>query len=353
VTAEAPLQPERLTLPDDPDQVFAELYARGWTDGLPVIPPTPERVERMISQAGLSAETIVGELPPRNGGATVQLIAVNAVMAGCLPEYMPVLVATVEALADPDFNLHSLQCTTNPVAPLVVLNGPVRHRLQVNCGRNALGPGNRANATIGRAIRLVQLNIGGGIPGEVDKATLGMPGKYTFCLGENEEESPWEPFHVAAGLPSDASAVTVIGAQGTHSLFIAYRRADSILQCLANGMATTTSNNTLVGHGNPIILMNPGHARLLHDQGYTRQRVQEELFERSRMPLDWFPDEIMEVQIEAERTIKDGHAYVCRSADDLLIVVAGGPEPYHITYCPNFGDTRAVTRRISQPAMGQ
>lgn len=336
-----------IQIPADPELAFAALYERGWTDGLPIIPPTRSRVETMVAHSGRRADEVLGEFPPRNGLATVELVAVNAVMAGCLPEYMPVLVATAAALAEPDFNLHSLQCTTNPCAPLLVINGPVRQQLDVNSGRNALGPGWRANATIGRAVRLMLLNIGGGIPGDVDKATLGMPGKFTFCLGENEEESPWEPLHVELGLPVGSSAVTVIGAQGTSSIMPAYKKADSIVKCIANAMATTCSNNTIVGRGQPAVLINPGHARLLADQGYSKQRVKEELFERSRMPLDWFPDEVIEVQTEGERMIKEGHVYVTHEPNDLLIVVVGGPEPYHVTYCANFGDTRAATKQVT------
>ena len=173
---------DTLDCPDDAAEIFGRLYEEGMTDGLPVIPPTAERVTAMIGGAELPREHIVAELAPRNGVATIEKIAVNAVMAGCLPAYFPVVIAAVEAMTQPQFNLLGIQTTTNPVAPFVLINGPIRHKIDINCGAGALGPGRRANATIGRAIRLILLNIGGGIPGEIDKSILGMPGKYSFCM---------------------------------------------------------------------------------------------------------------------------------------------------------------------------
>ncbi|MEA3154612.1 MAG: hypothetical protein QOK44_2201, partial [Betaproteobacteria bacterium] len=176
-----------LEVSDDLEEAYAALYKRRLTDGLPVIPPTDERVGRMLAGLPLEPTRVIAALPPSGGLATVEKIAINAVMAGCLPDYLPVLVAAVGAMAEPQFNLTGIQTTTNPVAPFVLINGPVRQDIEVNCGAGALGPGWRANATIGRAIRLILINIGGATPGDVDKSILGMPGKYTLCLGELEE----------------------------------------------------------------------------------------------------------------------------------------------------------------------
>src|SRR5688572_28062782 len=201
----------RVEGPDDFRAFFDDIYDRGWTDGLPVIPPREEYVREMIESNGLEGDVVIANIAPDGAAATVEKIAINAVMAGCRNEYLPVLLAAVKAMAQPQFNLLWVQATTNPVAPFVVVNGPIRARIDINCGRGALGPGRRANATIGRALRLIMLNIGGAIPGEVDKAVLGQPGKFTFCLGEFEEESPWEPLHVELGLARSSSAVCVIG----------------------------------------------------------------------------------------------------------------------------------------------
>jgi len=305
-----------LELPADPQALYEELYAMGVTDGFPVIPPTAERVEDFIRAAGMPAAKEIVPVPPTNAPATVEKIAINAVMAGCRPEYMPVIIAALEAMADPAFNFLGIQTTTNPVSPLIVINGPIRQQLDVNCGRNALGPGRRANATIGRAVRLVMVNVGGAIPGEVDKATLGMPGKYTMCLGEAEEESPWEPLHVQRGLQPGQSAVTVIGVQGNQNMYIPWKKADSILRALASGISSLAANNTLRGQGHPIMLINPGHARLLAEQGFDRGRVQQELWERSGIPVGMLPKEVSAIE-EGSRLIKDGRSMVTRVPEDI------------------------------------
>ena len=342
---EAPLH----EVAEDPERVFEYLLEHGWSDGLPAIPPTPDRVARMLAATSRKPHEVVSRLAPRHGEATVERIAINAVMAGCAPHYLPVILAAVEAVADPTFNLIGIQTTTNPVSPLVIVNGPIRTKVGMNCGRNALGPGCRANATIGRALRLCLLNIGGGIPGEVDKATLGMPGKYTFCLGENEEESAWQPFHTTRGFTSDESAVTVVGAQGTNNSLILNGNAEDALLLTADMMMTIGNNTVIAGSGTPTVFFSPGHAKQLVDQGFTTRRsVQEFLFEHARIPMHRFPPrEIVPSKPMSIRTMIDGKVCVVQKPEDILIVVAGGPEPYHITYCPSVGNSVAITRRVS------
>ena len=200
------------------DEVDADYQARGWTDGLPIVPPTEARVREFLRHTKRDPREIVGVLPPRQGEATVEKIAANAVMAGCKPEYMPVILAALEALGDPLFNLDSVQATTHPVAPLIVVNGPIARQLEINGGYNCFGQGFRANVTIGRAVRLVLMNVGGGLPGSGGRATQGSPAKLAYCVAENEAESPWEPLHVEAGLPADTSTVTVFGCEGPHNI---------------------------------------------------------------------------------------------------------------------------------------
>src|SRR6202795_4603694 len=199
---------------DDLEIAQEELAAAGLTDGLPVVPPTPARVEQMLKQHGYDPDEVVTALPPAFGAATWKSIAINAVMAGCRPEYLPVVGAAVEALAADEFNLIGVATTTGSATPLVIVNGPIVREIGMNAETNALGPGNRAHATIGRAVHLVLQNIGGAKPGETDMATLGQPGKYTFCFAENEAASPWLPLHVERGFPAAASVVTVVGAAG-------------------------------------------------------------------------------------------------------------------------------------------
>ena len=209
---------ERATLfeaPDDIEAVNRLYHERRWTDGLPVIPPTVERVARMVESARRPPAEIVASIAPGFGAASIERIAINAVMAGCEPAHLPAVIAAVEAVAAPEFNLQGIQATTNPVAVWIIVNGPAARRLGVNGSFNCLGQGTRANAAIGRALRLVLQNIGGALPGEMDRATHGQPGKYSFCCAENEAANPWEPLHVERGFGRDVSTVTVVGAEGT------------------------------------------------------------------------------------------------------------------------------------------
>ncbi|MDP6180275.1 MAG: UGSC family (seleno)protein, partial [Desulfatiglandales bacterium] len=184
------LSASRIEVSDSVEDFYELVLENRWGDGLPVIPPTEERVMKMFAGLDRKPSDVTGGMPPSNNDVTIEKIAVNAVMAGCLPEYMPILIAAVEAMIEPSFNLHGIQATTSPVAPLVIVNGPIRGKVNLNCGRGCFGPGWRANATIGRAIRFLLINIGGALSGDVDMATYGSPAKYTFCIGEDEENSP-------------------------------------------------------------------------------------------------------------------------------------------------------------------
>jgi hypothetical protein len=192
-------------------------YAQGWTDGLPVVPPTRAKVHVMVKQSGRAASEVIAELPPQGGKATVERIATNAVMAGCLPEYMPVVLTALEAMLETRFNLRGVLCSTHVSTPLLILNGPIVQALHVNSGHNVFGPGWRANATIGRAVQLALVDIGGAQPGVLDKVTFGHPGKYSDCIAENEAASPWEPLHVERGFQCEDSTVTVYPAEAPHN----------------------------------------------------------------------------------------------------------------------------------------
>ena len=199
--------------PDDLDELIEFFHARRWSDGLPVVPPTRERVERMLSGTSRKPDEVVANVAPGFGAATVERIAINAVMAGCRVDHLPVLIAATQAMSAKEFNLQGIQATTNPVAVWLVINGPIAEQLGVNGGMNCLGQGTVANATLGRALRLILQNIGGALPGEMDRATQGMPGKFSFCCAENEAQSPWEPLHAERGFRLDQNTVTVIGAE--------------------------------------------------------------------------------------------------------------------------------------------
>lgn len=331
--------------PDSLEEANQLAYERGWTDGLPIVPPTEARVLRMLERTSRRPEEVVATLPPKNGAATVEKIAISAVMAGCLPAYLPVLIAVVEAIADPQFNLHGIQATTNPVGPLTIINGPIRKELGMNSGRNAMGPGNRANASIGRAVRLIMLNIGGGVPEVVDKASQGYPGKYVFCIAEEEETSPWEPLHVERGFKREDSTVTMVGAQGTTNVVTACITAiRDMLLVMANAMSYMGSNNVLLGSGEPLLILTPGHADLLVKDGLSKSATKQYLYERMGFPASQYPPCMRRERMD--RVTRDGIIRPARRPEDIMLVVAGGPEPFHATFVPTFGDTWAVTKRI-------
>ena len=332
-------------LPDSPEAVLAFITERRWGDGLPVIPPTAERVAAMIEPSGRAPDEVVGVLGPVDADVTVEKVAINAVMAGCLPAYLPVVLAAIEGVIDPAFNARSVQATTNPVAVMAVVNGPIRHALDINCRRGCLGPGWRANATIGRAIRLVLINVGGGLPGEVDKAVHGMPGKYTFCFGEDEEGSPWEPLHVERGFDRATSTVTVCAIQDmVNSLTTGVVKSETLLKIAAPVLATPANNNTMSGGGEPVLLITRGHAEMLARDGFTKASCRQYLYEHATVPVEALGD--AEYPGKPFQPV-DGLLRPLRRPEDLMILVAGGDEHYHHQVMHTFGeDTKSITRAI-------
>jgi hypothetical protein len=334
------LQSEHVEIPDTLESILEFYESRRWTDGLPIIPPTPERVEAFVQGAGRPAAEVVAVLPPGNGPATVEKIAINAVMAGCRPEYMPLLIAAVAALADPGFNLKAVQVTTNPVAPLVIVNGPARTELGFNAGYGCFGPGWRANATVGRAVRLILMNVGGAVPGEADMAVAGHPGKYTFCVAENEEGSPWEPLHVERGFGRDSSTVTVVGISGFINTF------QATVEFLAEAATFAGSNDYRFG-GCSVFALNPAQARALADAGLTKPSLKRGIYERSQKRVRDFERSWLEPRAGELPSIDDPDAPVplARTPDDLIVIVAGaGGAGNHSLVLPSFGNSRPVTR---------
>ena len=335
------------TFPGEYDEIDAHYQERGWTDGLPIVPPTETRVHEFLEHTARDAREVVGVLPPRQGEATIERIAVNAVMAGCRPEYFPVVLAAIEALADPKFNLDSVQATTHPVATLLVVNGPIARTLGIQAGYNAFGQGFRANVTIGRAVRLVLMNVGGGLPGSGDRATQGSPAKIAYCVAENEAESPWEPLHVEAGLSRDSSTVTVFGAEGPHNIQDHYSNtALGVLLTVAGAMGQAGSNN-LLGRGWPLLSLGPEHAATIAKEGYTKQQVKQFLYEHARFPLKRLGPEYQRQQIErwGVKDAPDTMVPIVRRPEDISIIVAGGAGK-HSCWQPTFGDGTHWTRRV-------
>ncbi len=334
---------------DDLDAINKLYRERGWSDGLPIVPPTRERVACMLQCTPRKRGEIVARLAPGYGAATVERIAINAVLAGCDPEYLPVLIAATEAVADPRFNLQGIQTTTNPVAVWVVLNGPVVEQLGINAAINCMGQGAWANATIGRALRLILQNIGGARPGEMDRATHGQPAKYSFCCAEHEAATPWEPLHVECGFSPDQSAVTVVGTEGTMNMNTHAKEATELTRVIAETMMHPPSNEYVHG-GEPWLLLSPEHAEVFERDGYSKADVKRELWERSKMPASHLSLKELE-RARASRTEELGELTaatplpIAPQPEDIRIVVAGGPGT-HSVYIPCFGNTRAVIREV-------
>ena len=270
------LRSRRVPLAELEDEAEA-LFDRGWTDGLPVVAPTEARVLRMLGGTSRGADEVVAVVPPDLVECTVEKVAVNAVMAGCRPEYLPVVLAAVEAACTERFNIHGLLATTYFSGPVVIVNGPIARAIGMNSGVNALGQGNRANATIGRALQLVIRNVGGGRPGGVDRATLGNPGKYTFCFAEDEEGSPWEPLSVERGLDPGVSAVTLFAGEGPRGVVDqASRTPESLARSFA-GTLRTVANPKLPLAFDAFVVVSPEHARVFREGGWSKARLREEL----------------------------------------------------------------------------
>jgi len=260
---------------------FEAMYARGWTDGLPVIPPTRERVLRMLAGTNRAPQDVVAVCPPNLVELTVEKIAINAVMAGCLPEYMPWVITALEAVCNDEFNMHGVLATTMPVGPVIVCNGPGTRAIGMNSGINTFGQGNRANNTIGRAVQLVIRNVGGGRPGEVDRATQGNPGKISFCFAEDELGSPFTSLATARGVVSGADAVTVFAGEGPRCVVDQLARtpeelANSFAACLQ-----TVHHPKLVIGFDAILVVSPDHGRVFAQAGWGRDRLITEIMEKT------------------------------------------------------------------------
>jgi thiol-disulfide isomerase/thioredoxin len=322
--AAAGLASRRVVLGEAEDDIEAA-FARGWSDGLPVVPPTPERVARMLEGTARAPGEVVAVVPPDLVECTVEKVAINAVLAGCRPEYLPVVLAAVEAACTDEFNMHGLLATTWFAGPVVVVNGPIAATIGMNSGVNALGQGNRANATIGRALQLVVRNVGGGLPGGVDRATLGQPGKYTFCFAEREDDTaPFEPLHVARGMTPGTSAVTLFGGGGVQGV------ADQLSRTPESLARTFAECLRVVAHPkmplawDALLVISPEHGRVLREAGWDRARLHAELAELLLLPGDDVRRGARGIAEGMPDTLADAGSLPKFRDGGLLIAYAGG-----------------------------
>ena len=301
-----------------------ELFQRnGWTDGLPIVPPTVAGAHAFLAAAGLAAEAVVGVEPVRRRRITAEKVAIAALMAGCLPEYMPVVVAVIRAMCEPQFGLHGSTASTGGSAPMIVVNGPVRIEIGMNATHNAFANASRANATIGRAIRLFLLNVLGGHPGQLDRSTLGHPGKFTFCLAEDEEDSPWLPLSVERGIAAGTSAVTVMAVESPHQIMNEWTHdpreiLDTYAAAIRANMLTYS-----IWEGNYAMVIPKQHRQIFAAAKWSKQNIRECTFDKAQVARkEW---RTVGKAVVAGRKDEEQMYRALRSPDDLLVIAAGGP----------------------------
>ena len=338
-----PATTDPATIDDTPEAVLAAFCERQWCDGLPIVPPTEARVRAMLG--GAAGDRSLGAMPPLWRQATLEKLAVNAVMAGCEPAAFPLVVAAVEAMLDPSFNLYGVQATTHSVAPLLIVHGPIAAELGVHAGSGCFGPGFRANATIGRAIRLILLNVGGAWPGRHDMATQGSPAKFSYCIAERADASPWGALH-------DDSVVTVFGGEPPHNVNDhVSTTAAGILATVADTAVSLGSNvGWYFSQSQLLIVLGPEHAQTIAADGLSRADVQRFVFENARLPLSTLKLGGMWGIHDWPRwmdAITDDNALLPQvpSPDDVMVIVAGGPGK-HSAVVPNCTFSRAVCRPV-------
>ena len=323
-------------------------YEQGWTDGLPVVPPEPSHVEAMLSMEGRAPETIIASHATTGRECSVLAAAVNAVMAGCRPEYFPVVVAALEAMNEHDYHFYASTASTGGAAPLLIVSGPVVEDIGMNAAGNVFGPGNRANATIGRAVRLIIMNVFEIVPGLSDLSTQGHPGKYSFCIAERADRNPWPPLNEELGYPGEVSSVTVFAGAGLCNVENHRGNApEQVLDCFADAMASLGC----LSAGQAVIVMAPEHARAVSSRGWTKEDARRYLFEHARRPvrdmqrvgkyIDAGRGRAAEASAEFDaHCVVDGHVHRGRGVNDILITVAGGDAGAHSAFIPSWSQGR-------------
>ncbi|HKD45803.1 MAG TPA: TlpA disulfide reductase family protein [Candidatus Angelobacter sp.] len=345
----------RIAVGDEEDPI--EFCFRHFGDALPTVPPTTERVDAMLKASALAPESVVGRVPPCYWEATVEKIAANAVMAGCKPELMRVLIPLVRAVCDERFNSHGVQATTHFAAPLIMINGPVRGELGFWSRQNVFSNLARANSTLGRALQLILLNLGGARPDGIDMSALGNPGKFSFCIAENEEQSPWEPLHVERGFRREQSALSLFAAEPPHGVSEhSAQRGEIVLRAICHALATVWSYR-VCGRNEAVVVLCPEHVKTLHRDGFTKQQVRQFLFENTGIPLRYYAgqgdDQGEGTQLVAhyrEIVIQGEPCYQkFRAPESIQIFVAGGTAGKFSAVLGSWGTGRAGSQMVTYP----
>jgi hypothetical protein len=324
-----------------------ECFDRGWSDELPVVPPTPAGLTRMVRASGREPDEVIGILPPKGGLVTVEKVALNALMAGCKPAYMPVVLAAAEVLTDPRFNIRAVASSTRGTAPLMVVNGPIRHELEINCRGNLFGPGWRANSTIGRSIRLLMRNVGGALPGELDRATLGHPGKYSYCIGEDEEHSPWEPLHVERGFKREDSVVTVMGSEAPKQFGLPQGSADQVLDVLVDGLRFLTHFSSS-GGAEVVLIISDQHRDVLSAAGYSKKTMRRYIMEKAWRSAAEIRASGSQFLGSAQTVAGETRVYAFKNEDSIHIIAAGDITNRFSAFLPTLRSTPGVAEPVSR-----
>lgn len=327
-TQESRTQPLEL---DDEMSAISYCYQQGWTDGLPVVPPTTALVDEMLEASGEDPESILATHATTGRHCSAHSAAVNSVMAGCLPEYFPIVAAALRAMNHRGYNYHGSTASTGGAAPLVIVSGPIVDAIGMNSGVNTFGSGNRPNATIGRAIRLVHLNVFKMVPGVTDRSTQGNPGKYSLCIAENSQANPWASLVEESGFPSGSSSVTVYAASAFHNIENHYSsEGDGVLMTIADSMASLGS----LTHGQSVVVLSPEHASIVAQNGRTKLQVQEFLFAHAQRPIEALR------KVGKGGKAKEEQFHRGLSPDDILVTVSGGEAGGHSAFLPSWSRMR-------------
>jgi len=337
---------------DELSELNEWFYLRGWTDGLPIVPPTEQRVREMLKGSDLPADFVVANLDPMAGQATVEKIAVNAVMAGCRPEYMPVLIAAVELVAKPEFDLKGLATTTNPDAPMMIVSGPIVGQLDINAGTNTLGRGWRANASISRALHLIIQNIGGSWPGVTDMSSIGQPGDFVMMLAENSEANPWNPLHMELGHPRAANVVAVMAAEGTHGILGIGQSNEGFLKLVAAHLAGLERpyRSTI------LLIIAQDTAKMLAEKGWTREKIAEYITGLAKIPFWLFKERYLDTGAIRKGIpdwvfqVKDPDTMIPNPFIGRLLILVSGGTGEKSMLIPGWSDSEIVSKEIRLPS---
>jgi hypothetical protein len=340
------------------NDAFAEInslfYKRGWSDGLPIVPPTVERVKAMLQGADLDPDYLVSKIDPVGGQATIEKIAVNAVMAGCVPAYMPVLIAAVEAVMDPNVNLRGMSSTTSPDVPLIIFNGPVAKQLDINSGSNALGRGSRANSSISRALNMIVQNIGGSWVNVTDMSTLGQPADFSNMLAENEDESPWGSLHVELGFQKNDNVVTVVGVEPYHTIMGLGHSAEGFMRLIIDHLKASDRPY----QATMVLLITKDTAQMMAKSGWTKEKIREYIDKNARLPLSIIKEKFLD---NGTGSVLGGiPSWVYEAKDpnmmipapfigQLNIIVAGGTGE-KTAFFPGWLGSKSASKKIRLPA---